>query len=244
MRVIYFRWRSLVSVLALLLIATGMGLYLGEKNRQEEILVMAPLLAGKMIILDPGHGGYDPGAKGKNGGVEKEITLAVSQRLALALAQSGAGVLMTRNGDYDLAPEDVDSLSLRKQLDLKKRVEIAESAKADLFLSIHVNAFPSEKWYGAQTFYQWGDARSKQLAEAIQSELQRITGTRRVAKTADIFTNRVSSMPSATVEIGFISNPQEEKLMMDPDYQNKVAWAIYCGILQYYTKINQTEVQR
>jgi len=239
MRVIFLRWQALVSLLAVLLILLGIGIYSMEQRRQEEIMVMAPLLAGKMIIIDPGHGGYDPGAKGKNGGVEKEITLEVSQRLALALAQSGAGVLLTRDGDYDLAPPEVNSLSQRKQMDLQKRVAIAEQSRADLLLSIHVNAFPADRWFGAQTFYQAGDERSKLLAEAIQGELQRITGTRRVAKTADIFINRVSTMPSVTVEIGFISNPQEERLMQEPDYQNKVAWAIYCGILQYYTKINQ-----
>lgn len=238
MRVIFLSWRILVSLLAISLILMGIGLYGIEKQRQEEIMVIAPLLAGKMIIIDPGHGGYDPGAKGKGGGVEKEITLEVSQRLALALAQSGAGVLLTRDGDYDLAPPEVNSLSKRKQLDLQKRIAIAEQSKADLLLSIHVNSFPADRWFGAQTFYQAGDKSSKLLAEAIQGELQRITGTRRVAKTADIYINRVSSMPSVTIEIGFISNPQEERLMQEADYQNKVAWAIYCGILQYYTRIN------
>jgi len=194
-------------------------------------------VANRVIVVDPGHGGIDPGAVGYNGVKEKDIVLQVGKRLQKLLNQAGARVIMTRNSDTDFGTPGSGSLLTRKREDLSKRVQLANKNKADLYLSIHVNAIPSSRWRGAQTFYQRNRTESKQLAEAIQSEMVRILGnTRRVAKPEDFFTTRNTKMTSVIIEIGFISNPAEAKLLTDPAYQRKLVYAIYSGLVKYYTQ--------
>ncbi len=194
-------------------------------------------VTSRLIVIDPGHGGIDPGAVGYNGVKEKDIVLQVGKRLKSLLNQAGAMVLMTRESDIDLGTPGSGRLLTRKRADLSQRVKLANDNKADLYLSIHVNAIPSSRWRGAQTFYQRNRAESKKLAHAIQSELVRILGnTNRVAKSEDFYTTRNTNMTSVIIEIGFISNPAEAKLLTDPAYQRKLAYAIYSGLVKYYTR--------
>ncbi|MFA5881569.1 MAG: N-acetylmuramoyl-L-alanine amidase CwlD [Eubacteriales bacterium] len=194
-------------------------------------------VANRVFVIDPGHGGIDPGAVGYQGLREKDIVLQVSQRLRKLLNQAGSKVIMTRESDIDLSSPETGGPSARKVEDLSKRVELANNNGADLFLSIHVNAFPSSRWRGAQIFYQRNENESKKLAEAIQSELTRIMGnTTRAAKAADYFTTRNTKIAAVIIEIGFISNPAEAELLKDPAYQRKLAYAIYSGLVKYYTK--------
>ena len=109
-------------------------------------------LSGKIIYLDPGHGGPDGGATGSNH-LEKDITLEVASRVRDYLQEQGALVIMTRETDTDLAPEGMKGYSRRKAEDLRKRVEIINRSEAELYISIHLNAIPSPKWSGAQSFY-------------------------------------------------------------------------------------------
>lgn len=193
-------------------------------------------VANRVIAIDPGHGGTDPGAVGSSGLKEKDIVLQVAERLHKLLNQSGAKVIMTRQSDMDLSTPGSGSLLQRKREDLRKRVELAHNNNADFYLSIHVNAFPSSRWRGAQTFYQKNQPEGKKLAEAIQAELIRILGnTTRAVKPGDFFTTRNTKMAAVIVEIGFISNPAEAKLMTDPAYQRKLAYAIYSGLVKYYS---------
>ena len=201
----------------------------------ETVPVTSWALAGRVIVIDPGHGGIDPGAVGYHGAVEKDIVLQVSKRLAAVLAQAGAKTVLTRSDDTDLSSPGSGSLTSKKIEDLSRRVEIANKCKADLYLSIHVNAFPSSVWRGAQTFYQRNQEDSKRLAEAIQAELVRIMGnTTRKAKAEDYFTTRNTKMAAAIIEIGFISNPEEARLLTEPAYQRKLVYAIYSGLARYY----------
>lgn len=191
-------------------------------------------IADKLIVIDPGHGGDDPGALGSTGVHEKDIVLAVSKKLGEILRQAGAEVLLTREDDRDLS--DLDNLNPYKAKveDLTRRVELANNRRADLYISIHVNSFPDRREDGAQTFSQPGSEESKKLAIAIQHELNRfLENPGREAKQVDYFANRMTKMPSVIVEIGFVSNPREEKLMLDPLYQSKTAWSIYAGIARY-----------
>ncbi len=194
-------------------------------------------LASKVIAVDPGHGGYDPGAW-RGDLMEKDITLPISKRLREHLVQAGANVVMLREVDKDLAGEGFKgSLKERKRQDLKARAEEANKNKADIYISIHCNADPSPRWYGAQTFYSAKSEESKLMAECVQDELVRILGnTKRKAKSGSFFITDRTEMPTVIVEVGFLSHPGEAKLLNDPAYQNKLAYAIFSGIANYQSK--------
>lgn len=222
----------------LLLILLGGALYPCYKMYRERraIQVLAWSVASKVIVVDPGHGGVDPGAVGRTGVMEKDINLAIARRLAVFLSQAGAVVVLTREGDYDLSrPEDQSNLAERKKDDLAARVELANKHKADLYISIHVNSFPSRQWWGAQVFYHPRSLESKRLACLIQQELIKVLGeSYRWAKPEDFYVMRNAGMPAVVVEAGFISHPREEILMTEPVYQSKVAWSIYAGVVRYF----------
>ena len=193
-------------------------------------------LTGKVIYLDPGHGGPDGGAVGNNT-LEKDISLSITLLLRDYLQEQGALVLLTREEDVDLADEDTSGYSRRKAEDLKKRVKLINESEADLFLSIHLNAIPSARWSGAQTFYNGRFIENEDVAKYIQDELRRnLENTERVAKPIDgVYLLKNSEKPGALVEVGFLSNPQEEKLLNSEQYQEKVAASIYNGVLRYFS---------
>jgi len=194
-------------------------------------------VAGRLIVVDPGHGGDDPGAVGKTGALEKDIVLAVAKHLASILGQAGAEVVLTRENDLDLSDAGIYDLHVRKMQDLSRRVALANDRKADLFISIHVNSFPDARENGAQAFSQPGSVEGKKLSRAIQHELNRFLAyPGREAKQVDYYICRMVKMPGSIVEIGFLSNPEEEKLMLDLNYQYRIAWAIYAGIVRYFAQ--------
>jgi N-acetylmuramoyl-L-alanine amidase len=188
----------------------------------------------RTIVIDPGHGGKDGGASGTTGTVEKDINLAISQKLRGYIESSGDVCMMTRETDAGLY--DGSGTRWVKSKDLKKRKEIINSSKGDIFISIHLNSFPQQQYYGAQVFYQTGNEQSKLLAECVQGQMVSVLDpdNKRVAKASDTyFILRNNPMPSIIVECGFLSNSKEEKLLKDEEYQNRVAYAIYTGILKY-----------
>ncbi|WP_409252557.1 N-acetylmuramoyl-L-alanine amidase CwlD [Bacillus sp. SCS-153A] len=199
-------------------------------------------LSGKIIYIDPGHGGPDGGA-GDNEVLEKDIALNVSQMLRDYFQEQGALVLMTRDDDRDLAPEGMKGYSRRKTEDLKKRLEMINSSEADLYLSIHLNAIPSSRWSGAQTFYNPKYKENKEVAKSIQAELIRnLENTKREAKgIQNVYLVKHSNKPGALVEIGFLSNPGEKANLMTEKYQQKVAASIYEGVLKYYDEKTDEE---
>ncbi len=194
-------------------------------------------LSGKIIVVDAGHGGPDGGAKSKAGLIEKDVTLPISLFLRDFLQEAGALVVMTREVDTDLANPGTKGLSKRKTEDLLSRARMIKEKDADLLISIHLNAIPSPRWKGAQTFYSPTLKGSGQVAHLIQDEIKRvINNTDRTAKkTGDIFILRAVECPAALVEVGFLSNEQEAKLMESSQYQKQMANAIYQGILRYYS---------
>lgn len=194
-------------------------------------------LAGKIIYLDPGHGGPDGGA-GNSEALEKDIALQVAIKLRDYLQGQGALVLMTREVDTDLADPETEGLSRRKTADLKRRLELVNESEADLFISIHLNSIPSPRWRGAQTFYSPHLTENKRAAKLIQEELiVSLENTDRKAKIIEnIYLIKHSKRPGALVEIGFLSNPGERASLRDDGYQEKVAAAIYRGVMRYFTK--------
>lgn len=193
-------------------------------------------LSGKVIVLDPGHGGPDGGAA-IGGVLEKDISLSVSNMVRDYLQEQGALVMMTREKDSDLAG-DVQGYRARKREDLMQRVKLINDSQADMYLSIHLNAFPSANSRGAQTFYTLRYKENKELAQFIQAELRdNLENTKREAKAIDhVYVMKYAEKPGALVEIGFLSNAQERELLVDATYQNKIAVSVYEGIMRYFTE--------
>ncbi|WP_124726436.1 N-acetylmuramoyl-L-alanine amidase CwlD [Staphylospora marina] len=193
-------------------------------------------LSGRVIVVDAGHGGPDGGAVSRTGLVEKTVTLNIAMYLRDYLQEAGALVIMTRESDTDLAPPDARGLRSRKAEDLMRRIRLIKEKQADALISIHLNSIPSPKWSGAQTFYNPVREENMKLASFIQAELIRnLQNTNRLPKQkGDIYLLKQSPVPTALVEVGFLSNPKESELLGQPDYQKKLAASIYAGILRYY----------
>ena len=184
----------------------------------------------KIVILDAGHGGWDPGKTGStNYADEKTLNLAVVEKLQGYLEQSGATVYLTRDTD--------EALGGGKREDMAERKRIANESGADILVSIHQNAFPSATAKGAQVFYHKNSDAAKRLAECLQESLrERLDGgnSRQAKENADYYILRKTELPAAIVDCGFLSNREEETLLNDENYQDKLAWAIYCGISDYF----------
>lgn len=225
-------------------IVMALGLYmLNEAIDRGTKSALGLPLTGQIIIIDPGHGGRDGGAVSRSGVVEKEVALAISIYLRDLLQQAGAFVIMTRETDMELASEEAHRLGRRKKEDLMNRVKLINGSQGDLFVSIHLNSISSPNWRGAQTFYNplWDE--SERLARFVQDELIRnLENTNRHAKkNQEVYILKASQIPGILVEVGFLSNPHEAGLLATADYQKKVAFAIYEGILRYYSDENSLE---
>ncbi|GGJ98645.1 germination-specific N-acetylmuramoyl-L-alanine amidase [Lentibacillus kapialis] len=200
-------------------------------------------LSGKTIVIDPGHGGADGGAVGKDETLEKDVALEVAKKARDFLQQSGALVYLTREEDKDLAPKDTEGLSRRKAADIRKRLAFIHNKEADFFITVHLNALSSEKWHGAQTFYYPKQDKSKHLAEMIQSEIIRnLENTTREPLTLNnVYLLKHAEVPGALVELGFLSNEHELERLKQDAYQRKMAGSIYQGILRYITEESEQE---
>lgn len=187
-------------------------------------------LKGKIITLDPGHGGSDPGAVGANGTKEKNITLAIAEKVEELLKKRGAKVYMTRTTDKDVFgpyASDVD--------ELQARVNVAEKHDSDLFVSLHINSSVNKKIGGFSTFYYPKTSQDLKIAKAIQDQLTSNFGVDDLGvREANFYVIKRSSMPATLLELCFISNPKEEKLMNSKWFQNKTAKLIAEGIEEYF----------
>ncbi len=191
-------------------------------------------LAGFTVALDPGHGGYDGGARAVESQLwEKDINLDIALAVEKALLEQGATVVLTRRTDMDFADDDGASSS-RKQRDLQARVDIALEANADVFLSIHLNEYRDRNESGPHVFYQQGGDDGRLLSGFLQEALiSTLNPTReRVAQAGNYYVLR-SSIPSALVECGFLSNAEEEAKLLTPSYQALIGQAIAQGLAEY-----------
>ncbi len=186
-------------------------------------------LLGKVICLDPGHGGSDTGALGPMGTQEKYNTLAISLLLKDMLESNGATVIMTRDADRDASYAESSSSE-----ELGARVDIANDSMADIFVSIHNDAFSNSSASGTTAFH-YGDSESIKLATSIQSSLVTELGTKnRGVRFASFYVIRYTNMPAVLVETAFISNPEEELLLNSENGRSKIAEGIFEGIVKYF----------
>ena len=199
-----------------------------ESNEEKE---------GKVILIDPGHGGIDGGAQSKNGTIEKEINLQIALKLKQSLEEKGYKVCMTREADEGLY-EQGKTIREKKREDLKNRAEKKKETNCDIFISIHQNMFPQCKCYGAQVWYE-SNEKSAILAKAVQVTLKEAidNNNKRVEKPAGeaylILRDKYEGA-SILVECGFLSNPEEEAKLKTDEYQQKLVDGISLGIDRYF----------
>ena len=177
------------------------------------------------------------GAQSSSGTTEAETNLKISLKLQNLLEQSGCTVILTRSDENAIYDLDARTLKQKKVSDIHNRVKIGNSSSADIFVSIHLNKIPQEQYDGWQTFYKKGNEQGKKLATSIQSNLNQAIQkeNKRVAKTIDnIYIIDHVEIPISIVECGFLSNPEEEKQLLQDEYQNRIAWGIYTGIMGYF----------
>ncbi len=192
-------------------------------------------LSGMVILVDPGHGGYDGGARCRDSGVwEKEINLAVAQAVERSLTERGATVVMTRTEDADLCEASRPAHLTKKRQDMQNRIAIAKDHQADMVLSIHMNEYRARSQSGPQVFYRAGCDSGRLLAGCIQTAMiqQLQPKKERTAMAGDYFILQLE-VPSVLVECGFVSNPTEEKLLLDADYQGRIGEAVAAGVEEY-----------
>ena len=189
------------------------------------------VLLGKVIYLDAGHGGLDPGTIYKNI-YEKDINLSIVKKLQSILEEEGAIVYLTRYGDYDLSKNYTGS---RKKSDLNNRAKIINDSKADIYISIHLNSISSSTWSGAQVFYDDVNEKNHDLAILMQKQLKSDLKTnRKVKEISNMLMNRKITIPGILIEVGFLSNPNDRYKLQKSDYQYKIAESIKKGIIKYF----------
>lgn len=215
--------RYKISLLFLLIVGICSFNFVEAKENNLELL-------GKIIYIDPGHGGIDPGAIYKDI-KESEINLKISEKIKNELESLGATVYLTRYGDYDLSlPNTIN----RKRSDLSRRGNIINNSNCDIYVSIHLNSETSSSWHGAQVFYDDVNSENEKIAELMQEELKKSLKTTREAKlNNDIYLSKRVKRPGVLIEVGFISNPNERYLLKQDSYQQKAASTITSGIKKY-----------
>jgi N-acetylmuramoyl-L-alanine amidase len=191
----------------------------------------------KVIIVDAGHGLPDGGAS--NGSIlESDINLKIALKLQNLLEQSGATVILTRSDENGISELDQDASIRQKHVaDLKNRVKIGNESSADIFVSIHLNKIPQPQYTGWQTFFKKDSEISKKLAMSLQNGLNETIqkeNKREPTKISGIYIVDNVEIPLSIVECGFLSNEAETNLLNSDEYQNKLAWGIYVGIMNYF----------
>ena len=215
------------------------GLLYGAFGYDESTAVMSENSVSPVIVIDAGHGGEDGGASA-NGLLEKDINLSIALKLRDMLTISGYKVIMTRDSDVSVYDSTADTTREKKVSDLKNRAEMINSSQNNILVSIHQNKFEQSQYFGTQMFYSKNDPKSAVLAEELRKS---VTGmlqpdNKRELKQADsnIYILDKAQVPAVIVECGFLSNEEEAKKLADSDYQQKMAFSVYSGIIGYMNK--------
>ena len=185
------------------------------------------------VVIDAGHGGIDGGVSGVTSGVkESDINLDAAKRLKRMFKATGVNVVMTRETSAGLYGTLSSGFKVR---DLSKRVEIAKEVNADVFVSVHMNKYSDPSRRGAQVFFAADNQKSKQLAECVQKSLNEMPSSVREcsALVGDYYVLNNAPCPAIICEYGFLSNPEDEKLLLDGDYLENLSYAVFSGVIEY-----------
>lgn len=221
-----------IAIFTLLLCT--IGIVIGYFSASESTAT-PPVVDKDVFVLDAGHGGMDGGAVGESGVMEKDINLSVTMYLKEMLEAKGKTVILTRDSDTSLHTTDSKKIRTQKRSDLAYRKKVLEEHAGGTFISIHMNKFEQSKYRGAQVFYA-DNENSRILGEKIQKSLKEglADGNNRVAKTIPntVFILKGVQSRAVVVECGFLSNPEEEKLLATEEYQKKLAQCICNALLE------------
>ena len=225
---IVLKKKTVIWVAALLAAIIAIGVALGVRFSAEKTAAFGQ----KTVVIDAGHGGMDRGVIGKNGTEEAEKNLEIAEKLREVLSDAGFFVVMTRTTDGG-----ADETANFKQEDFRKRKATIEKANPDMVLSIHCNKFPSSDRRGAQVFYNGVSKEGKVLADVMQHSLNGLNaeqlGKTFSALKGEYYMLNCSDAPSIIVECGFLSNPEDEALLSDKVYLEKLVFSLYGGIVAY-----------
>ena len=206
--------------------------------------VAAPAAQKPVIVLDAGHGGLDSGAVGQSGVLEKDVNLAVVLDLRDMLEMSGFEVVLTRDEDISIYDPGVEGIRNQKLNDMDNRLKIIQSHPDSIFLCIHQNNFTDPDYFGAQMFYNNNNPDNRSLAQIMQHKFTELQpkNDREIKLSGDeLFLLKSNPNPSLMIECGFLSNPEEEAQLATWEYQQKVAFTIYGGVMEYLdTKVPQS----
>lgn len=219
--------KKIMELIFALAVLAGL-LFAGDKVRTY-VSVQQENVRRNLVVLDPGHGGRDPGKVGAQGEQEKDINLAISLKVKERLEKDGMEVVMTREKDVMLADEDASNKKLE---DLNNRIRIINERQPAVAVSIHQNSYSDASVKGAQIFYFTHSDKGKQAAEALQKELLEFDqeNTRKIKANDTYYLLKKTEVPTVIVECGFLSCPEEAALLTDEAYQKKLAEAIAKGI--------------
>ena len=228
---------GIISMFIFIYAITAYNVSNNSKKEIKTIETVALPVDSKVIIIDAGHGAPDEGAESSNGITEAESNLKIALKLQNLLEQSGATVILTRSDENAIYDIDSTTLKEKKISDIHNRVKIGNESSADIFVSIHLNKIPQEQYWGWQTFYKQESEEGQKLATSIQNSLNESIqkDNKRVPMKIDnVYIINHVEIPTTIVECGFLSNPEEEQLLLTDEYQNKLAWGIYTGIMDYF----------
>ncbi len=190
----------------------------------------------KTIVLDAGHGGMDSGAVGVNGELEKNINLAIVKNLRDILLLSGFNVVLTRETDISIHDDGIEGVREQKISDMKNRLDIIQHSDECIFISVHQNKYTESQYKGAQIFYNTNNPDNRQIAQIMQDNFRLIQpyNNREIKQSGDeLYLFKSTYVPAVLIECGFLSNPEEAVQLNDEQYQKKIAFVIYDGIIQY-----------
>ena len=203
-----------------------MGIVILSRKLSQVVTSEIERVDKQIIVIDPGHGGNDPGKVGVNGALEKDINLQIGNKVKQKLEEQGFSVVMTR--------ED-DEITEGKLADMKRRVALIEEINPIFVVSIHQNSYTDASVRGAQVFYYTESEEGKEAAEIMQQELWEMNpnDTRNVKANSDFYLLKKTSVPTIIVECGFLSNPEEAESLLLNEYQEEMSMAICTGIIKY-----------
>ena len=210
--------------------------FIGENNSVVE--TVATPTSGKTVVLDARTSEFQMnGAQSDSGTSEAQTNLKITLKLQNLLEASGCTVFLTRSDENAIYDLDKTTLKEKKISDIHNRVKIGNESQADIFVSIHLNKIPQQQYWGWQCFYNEGNEKSINLAKNIQNALNQSIqkeNKRVVMKLNTVYIMKHVEIPRSIVECGFLSNPEEEKELLEDEYQNRLAWGIFNGITDYF----------
>ena len=227
---------GVLLVLSMVYVAHSAAVFVGGKNVETGDAAQAKDQV--CVVIDAGHGGDDPGKIGIGQVLEKDVNLSIARKVQQYLEAQDIRVVLTREDENGLYDSDASN---KKVQDMKRRVALIEETKPAITVSIHQNSYPEESVHGAQVFYYDGSRDGQLLAQLLQKQLVEKLDPenhRQIKANDSYYLLKKTDIPIVIVECGFLSNQAEAALLARYDYQDRVAWAIHMGILQYLAETN------